>query len=369
MTTTEHPQLAAAHLQQLRASAISDAIIAERGYRSIPPRAAALVRQLAGVTFSERLLRTVLHQGALGLPVYRLGDAQPALWMLRPDQPRVDARGHAVKYEWPRSQPNVLDTLPRYRAQLGNPAVRLCLVEGIKKTDAVATAYGDQLVPVTMNGVFGWRGRNAQGGTTASADLECIAWHGRTVWLFPDGDVRFNPHVLQAIERLTRLLSSRYGVAEVLVLQLPMRPDEPKVGVDDFLAAGHTTHELEAHLSRIAAVSRAARVPMGIHSRDAFTPVPAGRVHGAGPDDLPAGCARPGPADLHRRYVRPRGRRRSRDSGAQRNTGLERPRRYPWRGNRPDCRAQRPARVQPARRRRRRRDWPAKHQRDHAISG
>ena len=256
---TEH------HARQLAGSAIAESIIAERGYCSIAPGAVSAVHALAGGAFSQTLLTRILHGGALAFPIYRLGDPCPHTWMLRPDLPRSANDGDPIKYEYPRHTPLVLDLLPRYRDALGDPQVPIVFTEGAKKADALASAYGRAVVPINLNGVWGWRSRNASGGTTALADFELIAWGGRTVWIAADGDVRFNKQVQLAVQRLARLLQARYGVAELLALQLPMIPNGPKIGVDDYLAQGHTTAELESHLTSLGTLAQRARVALGAH--------------------------------------------------------------------------------------------------------
>jgi hypothetical protein len=257
--------LTTAHAQQLASSAISDTVIVQRGYRSIPPGAAAEVIALAGSAFSPARLRTVLHQGALAIPIYRLGEPQPYTTVLRADLPRLDSKGKPIKYEWPRGLPNVFDTLPLYAAALSDPSITLWITEGAKKSDALASAYGTAIMPLNENGVWGWRGKNSMGGTTALTDLELIAWENRTVILAPDGDVRYNKDVLSAVQRLARLLLARWKPREIYILELPQTANGPKIGVDDYLAAGHTTQELESHLRSLGSVMSAARVPLCTH--------------------------------------------------------------------------------------------------------
>jgi hypothetical protein len=257
--------LCSAHAQQLAASAIDPTIITERGYRSIAPGAVADVRTLAGGAFSGATLRKALHQGALAFPIYRLGEPTPYTWVLRPDLPRTTSAGNRIKYEWPHNTPNVFDVLPRYKEALGDPSIPIWITEGAKKADALASVYSTAIVAVNENGVWGWRGRNAVGGKTALADLDLIAWDERAVILAPDGDVRYNKHVLMAIQRLARLLEARYNVAKILILQLPMRQNGPKTGVDDYLAQGHTAQDLEQHLTCLGTLSSMARVPFGVH--------------------------------------------------------------------------------------------------------
>jgi len=265
--SAEQPLLAPNHLAQLRESAIADDVIAERGYVSIPRGSIHDWRRLTAPQslLSDTKLRAILHGGALAFPVHRLGDVAPYTWVLRPDLPRVASDGKVIKYEFPDNVRNAFDVLPRYREALGDPAIPLWITEGAKKADALASAFGQRVVPVNEGGVWNWRGRNSRGGKTASEDLELIAWEGRRVVIAPDGDTRTKPGVLAAVQRLARLLLGRYNVAEVLILQLPMPANSPKVGVDDYLAQGHTTDELEGLLTTLGTVTAGACVPLCTH--------------------------------------------------------------------------------------------------------
>lgn len=246
------------HHQHLRDSAISDAIIAERGYRTIPPGSIYDWRELAGSIHADDLLKRVLHLGALAFPLRRLGSETPHTWILRPDQPR-EKDGKPIKYEYPRGTPNILDVLPRYSAALGNPAVDIWLTEGAKKADALATAYDGLIVPVNENGVWGWRSKGK-----VLDDFRSIVWEGRRVVLAPDGDVRHNKAVYQAVQRSARLFAA-WGAAEVLICLLPSEKNGPKIGVDDFLAAGHDIDALEGHLVELTVVGEQTRVSLMRH--------------------------------------------------------------------------------------------------------
>jgi hypothetical protein len=259
------------HLDHLRGSAISPEIIAARGYHTIAPGSVYDWRQLAGQTHSDDLLKKVLHQGALAIPLYRCSAEQPFTWVLRPDLPRQSREGKAIKYEYPKSTPNILDILPRYRAALGNPQIDIWLTEGAKKADALASAYDGLIVPVNENGVWGWRTKGK-----ILDDFKSIVWEGRRVVLAPDGDVRHNKAVYQAVQRSARLFTA-WGAAEVQILLLPCEKHGPKIGVDDYLAQGHTIDELESHLVDLVTVGEQTRVSMMRHpSTGAHLYLPAG---------------------------------------------------------------------------------------------
>lgn len=251
------------HRAMLAASAISDEIIAERGYVSIVPGAIKEAQGL-GVSHTERVLKQVLHQGALAFPVRRCGQDAPSTWVLRPDLPRTNKRGKTIKYEYPANTSNLLDVLTRYRSALGDPTIPLWFTEGAKKADALATAFGDAIVPVSLNGVFGWRGTNERGGKLMLPDLEQVALNGREVVLAFDSDVKTNQDVRDALTRLARLLVAR-GAAAVRFTALPDGPDGAKVGVDDYLASGRTTDDILATLTNLAIIQSTARVALCAH--------------------------------------------------------------------------------------------------------
>jgi hypothetical protein len=234
------------HEQQLKESAISPAIIAARSYASITSRAQWQQLDTAGL-----MAHTQIRLPGLVLPIYRLG-AQPVYcYVLRPDLPRHAPRSRngqikRIKYEWPTRLVNCLDTLPRYQQALGDPNIPLWFTEGVKKADALASAFGDRIVPVAVNGVWGWRGKNWMGGSLALPDFEEIALKGRAVTLAFDSDVPANAQAMAGLHRLAKLLIAR-GVAHVAMLYLPHPPNgSGKTGVDDFLATGHKAADVEA---------------------------------------------------------------------------------------------------------------------------
>lgn len=209
------------HRVQLDGSAISPALQAERGYRTVcgPDDWQALGCPSIGKTFA--------HIG-LAFPVYRLGTEQPHTWVLRPDNPR-SIKGKTIKCEWPKGRVPCFDVLPRYRHALADPHIPIWFTEGAKKADALATVYGEGVVPININGVWGFRGTNAAGGKIVLPDMDEIAWNSRDVVLAFDSDVARSSKVAAALRRLAALLIAR-GVASVQMLLLPQIGDE-KVGV------------------------------------------------------------------------------------------------------------------------------------------
>jgi hypothetical protein len=259
--------LTPAHLQHLRQSAISDLIIDERGYRSISSK----VDWKALQPFLS-LSRGARDYRGIAFPIYRLGQIPPDHWMLRPDFPR-SSKGKIIKYEAPSGGQNCFDVLPRYQQALGDPSIPIWITEGAKKADALATAYDQCIVPINLNGVWGFRGITTKGRRIVSPDFHSIAWNGREIVIAFDSDVIRKQPVWAAVEQLAQLLGAR-GAAIIRVLMLPDDPQQ-KLGVDDYLAQGHTTAELESHLAPLWAGQASVRMRLVLHPKtgaDLFLP-------------------------------------------------------------------------------------------------
>lgn len=219
------------HAALLIASAISDAVARTRGYRSATTKA-----ELHELGFSDRQARVP----ALVIPVWGVA-GEVSLYQARPDEPPIDPRGRAVKYETVAGGRMVLDVHPMVRDQLVDPAIPLWVTEGVRKGDAAISA---SLCCVALLGVWNWRGTNTFGGKVALPDWESIALNDRIVYIAFDSDVMTKPGVHEALARLKAFLESRH--ARVQLVYLPAHPEAGKVGLDDYLAAGHTVEELVA---------------------------------------------------------------------------------------------------------------------------
>jgi hypothetical protein len=218
------------HEALLRGSAISDGVAEARGYRSVEQKA-----RLTELGFSQAQARVP----ALLSPIFGVhGDI--VLYQLRPDAPRI-RDGKAVKYETPVGARMALDVPPACRAGLADPRIPLFVTEGVRKADAAASAG---LCCVALLGVWNFRGTNETGGSTALADWESIALRERVVHIVFDSDVMTKAAVHGALARLKAFLEGRG--ASVLLVYLPSGEGGAKVGLDDFLAAGHTRDELLA---------------------------------------------------------------------------------------------------------------------------
>jgi hypothetical protein len=224
------------HAEQLDQSAIAPAIRRERGYWSVnDPNEWA--RRDGGMAEYQRRLP------GLAIPVYRLGRPKPYTMLLRPDAPRIekrdDGKERAVKYEWPASLPLCIDILPRYRDSLRDGAIPLWFTEGAKKADALAS-LDKSIIPASLNGVWCWRHKTADGQSVPLADFDDLVLKGRDVVLAFDSDAAVNEHVQQALDAFAAFLLSRG--ARVGLLRLPHGAE--KMGVDDAIAAGCTSEQL-----------------------------------------------------------------------------------------------------------------------------
>lgn len=218
------------HAALLAASAISVDVARERGYRSVDTKTNL---EAHGFSPAQRRVPGLL------VPIHGVSDG-PALYQYRPDAPRLTDAGRTVKYETPTGSRLVLDVPPRARLRLGDPSVPLWITEGARKADAAVSAG---LCCVALLGVWGWRGTNGDGGKTVLPDWHEVALNGRPVFVCFDSDVTTKDAVRKAMRGLVGFLESKGATVQVVYL-----PDDDgaKVGLDDYLAAGHTVDELEA---------------------------------------------------------------------------------------------------------------------------
>ncbi|MGH7666973.1 MAG: DUF3854 domain-containing protein [Candidatus Dormibacteria bacterium] len=219
------------HHQHLRVAGISLEVAVGRGYFSVTTKS-----EIAALGFAPSQQRPP----ALVLPLWSV-DGEVALRQIRPDNPRHADDGRVVKYETPKKAGLRLDVHPLMRQFLGDPERPLFVTEGTKKGDAATTA---DLCCVCLLGVSGWRGRNQDAGVTVLPDWEHIHLKGRRVCLVFDSDVMTKMPVYLQLLKLRTWLESKG--AEVLVVYLPSGPGGAKVGLDDYLAAGHSRDELMA---------------------------------------------------------------------------------------------------------------------------
>ena len=206
------------HRAMLRASAVTDEVIALRGYWSAQ-RAAEL----------ERLgyRRNTVNAPALVLPMWS-ARAELVGYQIRPDvAPVID--GRVAKYLSPPGSEVRLDIPPACRSLIGNQQVPLWITEGVKKGDALASAG---LTAVALAGVQMFR----------CEDWDLVPLDGRRAFIVFDSDVMTKAPVHAALRSLRSHLAARG--AELAFVYLPT--NNGKVGADDFLANGGTVEDLYA---------------------------------------------------------------------------------------------------------------------------
>src|SRR6266704_394859 len=226
----ERSDLLPQHLRLIEASAIQADVATARGYRSVRTKA-----ELHRFGFGQNQVRVP----ALLIPIWGVS-GEIVLYQARPDEPRI-VNGRPVKYETPIGARMVLDVPPPAREWLGDPQRPLFITEGIRKADA---AVSRGLVCIALLGVWNWRGSNQNGGRVALPDWEMVALNGRQVFIVFDSDVMVKPEVHTSLVRLKAFLQGRGAI--MAVIYLPSGAGGVKVGLDDYLAAGHSSDDLLA---------------------------------------------------------------------------------------------------------------------------
>jgi hypothetical protein len=231
--------ISADHLAMLAASGITEEFAIARGYETITDK-----HRLAALPIHTGETVKIVSSGRRvpGLAIPLLGiDGEIRTYQYRPDNPRLDKEGRAIKYESVFGQPPLLDVPPDMGPLLADPDVALWVTEGSKKADAAALAG---LCCVSLSGVWCFMAKNKAGASMALPEFREIPWKGesgrRRVILAFDGDVARNPSVQKAMHALASYLA--YKGARVEYLWLP--DTDAKTGLDDFLMAGHTVEQL-----------------------------------------------------------------------------------------------------------------------------
>jgi hypothetical protein len=219
----EHPGRKLVHVELLRARAIAPEVARERGY------------------FSQHVLARLDEMGlqrykGLVIPIHGVKgpvvDTEHTHAILRPDEPPLGVG----KYLNPKGRKCVIDVPPRARPWLENIDIPLVITEGPMKADA-AVSVG--LCCVALLGVWLWK-RDGE----PLPDWRKIPLRDRRVIIAFDSDVMTKPEVYKALVELSDFLSERGAGVEYVYL--PDREDGAKLGIDDWLAAGHTVAEFWA---------------------------------------------------------------------------------------------------------------------------
>jgi hypothetical protein len=222
--------LAPHHYQMLsQESGISDEVMTERGYYTATTK---VELEALGFTDFQRCAP------ALVLPVHDV-HGRICTHQIRPDTPRRNKK-KLVKYDTPQGSQIALDVHPLHRSALGQAAIPLVVIEGLKKADSMTSRVTpDQpLCVVGMIGVYGWM-RSKQ----PLPEWRQIPLQQREVLIVFDSDVTSIPEVGQARSALAHFLAK--AGAHVKHIDLPPLP-QGKCGADDYFVAGHTLEELLA---------------------------------------------------------------------------------------------------------------------------
>jgi len=198
--------ISAAHMPILTASAITPEVIESSGIESTP-----------------RGLRFPWNDGV-----------SATVWQVRPDSPRVDDEGRAIKYEFPKGA-----KVPFNRLRDGDDFSRLIIAEGTKQQYAVLSHAPADMAVYGMSGCWGYK----------HADLTVA--DGRDVFLLLDADFESNQDVWVAAEQFTKQLK-RHGAKSVAYVATTGQGNE---GVDDVLAGfpeDKRGHMLKTWLSQAA---------------------------------------------------------------------------------------------------------------------
>lgn len=204
----------------LGGSAIIEKVLDQRGYQSILdpadlPEAFADYQRRPGLLIPIRSVRGEIES-----------------YQIKPNQPRIGKNGKPIKYETAANARQIIDVPTAALPHLGNPKINLLITEGAKKVDS-AVSHGI-LCTIGLQGVYGWRGKNEHGGSTALADWEQIALKNRTVVIAFDSDVMTKAEVRGALDRFSGFLNSRG--AKVKYILMPNLPNGDKCGLDDWFA-------------------------------------------------------------------------------------------------------------------------------------
>jgi hypothetical protein len=281
------------HIEDLKASDLSDAQIVACGFRTLDPSRTGY--------FLNRNRRWCDARGeCLAIPYVGL-DGKPMVCFDRDTGETItDAAGNPIPYASFKPR-NPIDPKRKYevrygarfrayfppntRAKIADPNTPVILVEGQKKA-----ARGDQdgYACVGLNGVECWgaprpKGLDGKkvGDRVLMADLAALTWKGRRVFICFDSDIQEKPGVQRAEYALAKAL--RKAGAKVKCVRLPHLPGGQKCGLDDYLKA----HGKEEFDKLLAAATRP--------RRPGYRPKPKSSGGPAGPAGTPPAAPAPVP--------------------------------------------------------------------------
>jgi hypothetical protein len=217
----ELKHLTRVHLENLRASGLTDETIKQSGvYSADEEQVVSLLGtrrfRTSGLVFPNHLD----HLGGGEYAQVRIDD------ITRAATKYVSPKGHVPRvYMPPGMDPAVLQ----------DTNVWLVIVEGAKKA---LKAQQEGLQALALPGMNSSRTRlgKVDSKDTSSVplpDFERIAWVGRKVVVVPDSDVAYKDYVTEGARSLAALLTARG--AHVVTVRLPEEKRGVKVGLDDYL--------------------------------------------------------------------------------------------------------------------------------------
>ena len=207
------------HLKSLVDSAISEEVIAARGWKSIT------AAECPEYGFQD-------YQCASGLLVPSYGcDGELKGHQLRADEPRINKNGKPVKYDTPTGTGNFLDVNPLMNEWICRADQIIYITEGAKKVDSLAS-HG--YIAIGLKGIYGWRGKNQFGVTTALGDWHDVAIKSNHFRIAFDSDIKTNINILNSAKELTNYLNYKQAKS-VEIIYLPYEGHEKK-GIDDWFA-------------------------------------------------------------------------------------------------------------------------------------
>ncbi len=207
MVSIDGEQLSPRHLAELKASTISNAQIAARGYETITnPMALPL-------PFTGNIRK---GSGGLLIPVWNtLGEI--GTWQFKPDDPPI-RDGKPVKYLNPAGGNVCLDVPAAARCFIDDAEAELWISEGAKKVDS-AVSNGIPCI-IGLLGVAMW-----QRDGMALPDWKDIRLKGRRVIIAFDSDVMTSPKIRRQLDSLASWLT--YREATVRYCLIPPREGQP----------------------------------------------------------------------------------------------------------------------------------------------
>lgn len=223
----DQSKLTERHLAELRASGLDDETIRTAGAYSASGQSVTGVLgwQPKDAPWGEAILFPYLAEDGSDTGYVRV----------KPDFPRCNAEGRAIKYESPQRKQNQAYFPPGFAAAFMSAKV-IVITEGEKKTLAAKQAG---CCCIGLSGVWAFQQRRLRddrgkvfGARKLIRDLASLDWQDRVVVITFDSDVDGRPDLQMAEYRLAELLKAKG--ADVRVARIP-RLAEGKTGLDDFL--------------------------------------------------------------------------------------------------------------------------------------